>query len=401
MGAQADPFEASAATVGYLYQLRKALLLCVDNLEKGIDWSIAIEASDDIEVEHDSGAGWWQLKHRAVGTRLTDSSTDLWKSLRIWATAVSMRRVDLDRTDLFLLTTAEAPKGTVGYHLRPREGENIRDETEALSLLDSARSASTSKTNKAAYEAWDELSSEERSELLARVQVLDCGLNIEQTEARLHGRAALAVGHEHATAFLQRLDGWFVQRVVKQLRDSAGPITGLEFDGIFTERRDQFRPNNLPIDDDVLALSGDVADQTERMFVRQLALTGIGQMRIRLAVRDYLRAYTQRSRWSSENLLRPGEVGQYERRLIEEWETRFAIMEDELGTDAAEEDKRTQAKAIYAWVEQQARISIRPGCDEAFITKGSYHLLADDLEVGWHPDFTARLMSLLEPAVTR
>jgi hypothetical protein len=402
MSTETDPFEASAAAVGYLYQLRKALLSCVEQLETGLDWSVAVEAGDDVEVQRADDAGWWQLKHRAPGTRMTDASPDLWKSLRIWSEAVTKQRIDLDRTNLFLLTTAVAPQGTAGYHLRPAGVEAARNEPEALDLLEAARRASKSKTNKAAYAAWDALDTQQRRSLIARIQVLDSGPDIEQTRAHLNGRAVLAVGHDKAQSFLQRLDGWFVERVIRQLRDpAAGPITGAEFDEAFTDRRNQFRPDNLPIDTDVVMLSGEISEHTDKNFVRQLALAGIGESRIRFAVRDYMRAFTQRSRWSDENLLRAGEIGEYERRLVEEWESRFAIMEDELGAAAAEEDKRRQAKAIYAWVEQNARYPIRPGCDEPFITKGSYQLLADELRVGWHPDFMARLMTLLEPVGNR
>lgn len=69
MGEQIDLFEASAAAVGYLYQLRKALYLCVEQTGAGPDWSVAIEAGDDIEVHEDAGPGLYQLKHRARGPR--------------------------------------------------------------------------------------------------------------------------------------------------------------------------------------------------------------------------------------------------------------------------------------------------------------------------------------------
>jgi hypothetical protein len=180
MSDQNDPFEASAAAVGYLYQLRMALLFCVEQLETGLDWSVAVEAGDDIEVQRDDSTGWWQLKHRAPGTRMTNASTDLWKSLRIWATA-ARQRVDLGQTDLFLLTTAVTPEGTAAYHLRPRDIGNARDETKALQLLEDARSTSTNKTNKAAYGAWDALDGAQRRSLLARIQVLDSGSDIDQT----------------------------------------------------------------------------------------------------------------------------------------------------------------------------------------------------------------------------
>ena len=66
-------------------------------------------------------------------------------------------------------------------------------------------------------------------------------------------------------------------------------------------------------------LEPDPADYADRTFCR-LDLIDIGKSQVRIAVRDYIRAFTQRSRWSDENLLRPGEIRQYERRLTEEWE---------------------------------------------------------------------------------
>jgi hypothetical protein len=402
MDEQLDLFEASASAVGYLFQLRKALLFCVEQLRSGPDWSVAVEAGDDIEVRHTDGRDFWQLKHRAPGTRVTDAAADLWKSLRIWAIEWGKHDDSADAPTFFLLTTADAPQGSAAYHLRPPGVDGARDETKALELLDQARAKSKSKTNKAAYEAWDKLDLLQKRDLLARVQVLDAGPDIEQTTAQLTGLASLVVGHEHADTFVQRLDGWFLQRVLAQLRDrSAGPVTGLEFDEVFSERRDEFRPDNLPIDTDIAELDGSDLEDGDKAFVHQLRLLGIGDSRVRRAVRDYLRAFTQRSRWSNDNLLRPGELGTYERRLVDEWETRFDIMSDELGEQAAEEDKLREAKSIYRWVEQEARFAIRPGCDEPFVTKGSYHMLADEMRVGWHPDFVARLMALLEPVSSR
>jgi hypothetical protein len=224
MGEQLDLFEASASAVGYLFQLRKALLFCVEQLRSGPDWSVAVEAGDDIEVCRDEGRDLWQLKHRAPGTRITDAAPDLWKSLRIWATEWGKQRHSADVQTFFLLTTADAPEGSAAHRLRPPGPDGARDEAKALDLLDQARAKSTSATNKAAYEAWDKLDSRQRRALLQRVQVLDAGPDVEQTTAQLLGFASLAVGHEHAEAFVQRLDGWFLQRLAPGLRGAAdGP----------------------------------------------------------------------------------------------------------------------------------------------------------------------------------
>lgn len=50
---------------------------------------------------------------------MTDKATDLWKSLRIWATGWAESTDRQDRPHLFLLTTAEAAAEGATYHLRP------------------------------------------------------------------------------------------------------------------------------------------------------------------------------------------------------------------------------------------------------------------------------------------
>ncbi|MGW0358532.1 ABC-three component system protein [Nocardia nova] len=398
MAGTTAPFEASASAVGYVYQLRKALHCCVDQHGRGLDWCIAIEAGDDVEEVVEGGRVLYQLKHRAADVTMSDYSTDLWKTLRIWAHGVTRKQVDLDETDLFLLTTADLTPDSAGYLLQPSES-GVRDERRALEVLEVARKASTNKENKKAYDAFGELSGGERQALLARIRVVGRAPDVDAVEKLLLERMVSAVGHMYARPFLQRLEGWFYQRTIRQLRtDEMDAITGSEFDQVFTDLRNQFRPESLPIDEDIAALSPDLSDYAGKTFVRQMELIDIGTARVGIAVRDYIRAFTQRSRWSDDNLLLPGEISKYERRLTEEWQDLFAEMEDNLGPEATEAQKVAAAKEIYAWATRAARPRIRVGCDEPFVSKGSFHILADDLRVGWHLDFIPRLMAILEPA---
>ncbi|WP_224273521.1 ABC-three component system protein [Streptomyces sp. LS1784] len=395
-----EQYEASASALGYLFQFAKALHMCFEQwMSAGPDWSIAVEAADDIEQHVGSVTDLLQLKQRAEGVRLTDTSKDLWKTLRIWAEAATAGRIDLDETNLYLLTTAELPVGSVGYLLQHRDTGH-RDEERALKQLCAAAGASKTKSQDLlkSFAALTGIAKSLQSALLARVQIVGDTEDIADVRTAMLRLAAVAAGHDAARAFLNRLEGWFYDRVIEQMRTPGGsPITGVEFDEVFSSLQRQFQHDNLPIDGDITLMTGDPTEQAEKIFVRQLGLIGVSSTRIRFAVRDYVRAFAQRSRWTNENLLRPGEIGEYERRLVEEWEARFAVMEEELGAEATEEQKKAEAKLIYRWVDQEARFQIRAGCDEVFVTKGSYQMLADECRVGWHPDFAARLMQLLEP----
>ncbi|MFE3760463.1 ABC-three component system protein [Streptomyces sp. NPDC059104] len=403
-----EQFEASASAFGYLFQFAKALHICIEQWMSGdMAWNVAVEAADDIEIHQGAGdRRLIQLKQRAEGVRMTDLSEDLWKTLRIWAEAAKADRIVLAETRLFLLTTAEIPEGSAAFYLPPR-GSQHRDEERALHLLREARKASkaTKGPLPKCFEAFDNLDQGDRplqSPLMSRIEILSGTPDINEVRNALQGLAAFAVGHEAAQAFLARLEGWFYNRVIEQMQTPGGrPVTGSEFDEMLSDLQRQFRYDSLPIDPDISDMSFDPSQAVDQQFVRQLGLIGVGSERIELAVRDYVRAFTQRSRWSGENLLRAGELGKYERKLVEEWRSRFAEMAEELGPEVTEEEKKKEARRIYRWVDLEARFPIRSGCDESFVTKGSYHMLADELKVGWHPDYSARLIALLEPARTR
>ena len=116
--------------------------------------------------------------------------------------------------------------------------------------------------------------------------------------------------------------------------------------------REQFSREALPIDDDILAATVDEGGYQDCMFVRQLHLCNVGAKRILAAIREYFRAFEQRSRWLREDLVLVGELDRYERRLIEEWEIVFERIKDDLGEETAEEVKLRAAKKVYQWVEE-------------------------------------------------
>ena len=140
---------------------------------------------------------------------------------------------------------------------------------------------------------------------------------------------------------------------------------------------------------------GDFSDN-EKIFHEQLKLICLSDRRMQLALRDYYRAFKQRASWVRNDLLYVNELGQYEQRLIDEWEHAFATMEETfLETDnVAEDEKAEKGRLLFSDMEKRD-IRIRPKCQEAFIMRGSYHILANQLKIGWHVDFFDRLKQLL------
>lgn len=59
-----------------------------------------------------------------------------------------------------------------------------------------------------------------------------------------------------------------------------------------------------------------------------------------------------------------------------------------------EDEKIKEGRRLFSDIEK-SDIRIRPKCQEAFVMRGSYHILANQLKVGWHIDFYERLKELL------
>jgi hypothetical protein len=176
-------------------------------------------------------------------------------------------------------------------------------------------------------------------------------------------------------------------------------ILGAELEAQMSNLREQFKRDSLPIADDLLNFTPDdaaIAAHDESIFVRQLELAKANKHRVAAAVRDYYRAFEQRSRWLREDLLMVGDLENYELRLIQEWELFFEARRDEIGSEAADAAKLAAARKVLEWAEG-ASIPIRPAVTEPFVCRGSLHMLADSLRVGWHAEFRDRLSHLLNP----
>jgi hypothetical protein len=67
---------------------------------------------------------------------------------------------------------------------------------------------------------------------------------------------------------------------------------------------------------------------------------------------------------------------------------------EEYGSEVTEEIKVSSGKQLFRSIEEKD-IRIREKCSEAFVMRGSYHILSNQLKIGWHTDFSERLKHLL------
>jgi hypothetical protein len=391
-------FSANASALGYVYQIRYALLLLIRAGRDNPGIELSFENLDDIVFEEEgTPVELIQTKHHIQSTAsLSDSSTELWKTLRIWSTAVLRGEISLDDIILTLVTTGRAIDGSTVSLLRPDKLLG-RNEESALATLCKVARSSASAVNKPAYDTFLELSEEQQLALVRKINILDSSPNILDVREQIIKELTYSARPERLQSIYERLEGWWFNVVVQHLLpNSLVRISQRALMDKIVDLQELFHLDNLPID---FPSPIDVAEkelgEDQRIFVEQLRLIMLSAPRIRTAISDYYRAFEQRSKWIREELLFVDELESYERTLIDEWERRFDIMKEDMDDDPEEEQKRREGRSLFNWVDTQANIHIRLRCTEPYIMRGSYHILANDLRVGWHLDFINRLQHLL------
>lgn len=399
--APTDKFSAAEQGLGYIYQARLALL---NLLQLPENTAVFLEKDDDLDfVDGDGGKSLASLKHKAVGDRLTDLSTDFWKSVNIWLARYKRDGRAASNLRFFLFTTGTVSTGSFLARLLPNQPVASGDTATLTELANTALAASTSKLTAPIAAAFNELSDPEKQNFLERILILDGNPRIGDIPAIIRDKLR-SIRREHREFVFERLEGWWTDAVIKQLTGTRTEgIFGYEVSDKLANFAEEYKTDNLPITFRGKVPAEEIDTETDpRLFVMQLREIGISSSRIRNAILDYYRAFEQRSAWARENLLVSGEVEEYEDRLADEWNRYKDVVFEKLKDDSAEDALREAGATLYNWAEFETgkieSLRIRTRVTEPYVLRGSFHILADatpEPRVYWHPRFLDRLGKVL------
>lgn len=401
-----DKYSAGEQGLGYIYQVRLALLHLLRLPE---DTAVFLETDDDLDfIDSDGGKSLASIKHKAVGDRLTDLSTDFWKSVNIWLARYKRDGRSGSNLRFFLLTTGTVPTSSFLARLLADQCVASGDAATLLELANAALADSTSRLIAPIATAFNELSDPEKQDFLERILILDGSPRISDIPLIIRDNHMRSVRREHREFVFERLEGWWTDTMIKQL-------TGARTDGIFgyevsdrlSDFAEEYKSDNLPITFRGKQPIEEIDTEADpRLFVVQLREIGISSNRIRSAILDYYRAFEQRSAWARENLLVSGEVEEYEDRLADEWNRYMDVAFEKLTNDSAEDALREAGTTLDNWAQFETgkieSLRIRARVTEPYVLRGSFHILADAMpepRVYWHPRFLDRLVQVLGVAL--
>lgn len=400
--APTDKFSAGEQGLGYIYQARLALLHLLQLPE---NTSVFLEKDDDLDfIDDDGGKSLASLKHKAIGDKLTDLSTDFWKSVNIWLARYERDGRATSNLRFFLFTTGKVSADSFLSRFLPGQ-QGVSSETETpTELADAALAKSKSKLIAPIAAAFAELNDAEKQDFLDRILIFDGSPRITDIPTTIKDKHMRIVRRDYREFVFQRLEGWWTDAVIKQLTaDKPEGIFGFEVWDKLCNFNEEYKADNLPITFRQKMPYDEIdTDADPRLFVKQLREIGISSSRIRSAILDYYRAFEQRSAWARENLLASGEVEDYEDLLADEWNRYKDVVFERLKDDSAEEALREAGATLYNWAQfETAKIEslrIRERVTEPYVLRGSFHILADAApqpRIHWHPKFLDRLSDVL------
>ncbi|MFF2912787.1 ABC-three component system protein [Paenibacillus sp. NPDC057934] len=389
---------AAGQMAGYLFQPERALYW----LAKSSDGSqIGIETEDDIVIKaiNNEITGREQDKHSTSDNiPFGDSSKDLWNTLRIWCMAIQSNEVNVEQCQFHLVTNKILPEG-----ITKRLGRAATDIDAKACLEELRRKAFTlpdyiSEIGKQVCQSEDTV----LLKLIKNIVVSDSADGAHGSELKDQVRSLLLIPSDVPyDEVYNGLLGWIHSCALNAWRNRKPAWLQRELFTLYYHRlltKYKIRPfietakSLMPVSD------GERNHYMNELFVRQLYLLSFEQSDDLLidAIDDYLCNATERTRFSVAGNLTKEDLELFDEALSERWQLIHSVKKQTFKIKKrTSDDVQTLGELIGLEVlsetldhnESLAGVAT----EQSYLTRGSYHHLANQMLVGWHPEYAQLL----------
>ena len=388
------PATAAGQALGYSLQFTRLTAMLLEAAEGSM---CSLEVLDDIAEETIEGmTKLGQTKSALTTNPVADRAINLWKTLFNWLELVKRGIIDPSRTVFEL------------YVSRQVDGELIKA-FHSVSTPEEAQRA----INLARARLWgsapDYIKKVELPEDIGRYvnPVLDaedelllpviknlrlvCGSGSPQADIEAAIRRG-PVSEAKVFDIANQLCGWVFRNVVKQLEQGVSAYIS----------RDEFHHEYIAyvrrVDRELILKSWaslptdeQKEEQLPRTFVQQLNLIEHSFDDQLEAISDFLRASWDRAIWSRSGEVHEDAFSELNETLHRTWSN----IRDITNIDAADRPPVLRGKLLHLkCMEQKANVQgMEP---PPHFVPGCFHILADDMVIGWHPDYQNLLKTPVE-----
>jgi len=386
---------APGSMAGYLFQPERALywLVCSGNGSL-----IGIETEDDIVRQVKEGTELnvrEQAKHSLTSNiPFGDHSKDLWNTLGIWLLDVSTGKVNCNNTQFHMVTNKDVESGLILELDNAKEPDQIK---QCISKLRSI-AKNTPQGIKAYVDKVINHDDQVIGDLIKQIVVCD-GKKGSSGEKSLSDVKTRLMIPEHIpfNEVYNSLLGWIHFTAMSCWRNGVqawlSRDTFVEYYHKLISRYETHsfveRPKGL-----IPVTHVERQKQANAVFVRQLYLLAIESEDNLIidAIDDYLMSSSERIRLSVMGDITKNDIDKFDDALKERWKMIHSVYRQKYKNalkqqrDIVTMGEESGLEVLHQTLNHREPLAGQQ-TEQFYLTRGSYHRLADTMEIGWHPDY--------------
>jgi hypothetical protein len=360
-------------------------------LDAPADSCVTLEVFEDVGLETEDGHKTAsQVKTGLVKNPLADGSPELWKTLANWCDSVERGELDPAKT-IFEIYVAKFRKGKLATLLS--EAKSAEAARTALAEVGKsfAKKPSGSRSVVKETEAAAYANRVLRFDAIALEMLVQ---NFRVTTARRNPLADLRpavaakwIRPESVELVIQHAHGWIKERLDGLLLEQKPAIiTVNEFNREILSFLPRCDFRTMVTSMAGLPSSEQVEAEKTKTYVRQLEIVDLDDDAILQSINEYLRAAVTRTKLAEQGIVHEDSFDDYQEALTSFW--RNKKRQNALTHTGHKPEGLGQLLFSDCCLHKEKLQGLEM---PAYFTPGSFHTLADDEAIGWHPDYLTKL----------
>lgn len=389
---QLPSVHAPGQYLGYSLQTTRFL---VHLLEAESDWTISLEAFEDIGVEKNNNEKIAeQDKSTLENNPISNRAVDLWKTFSNWVNSVKSGELKTESTQ-FVLYVSNPKTGTVIESF-----SKAKSSAEAHSAFLEAKKElfgsifpvnSEPKLSDSIKPFVENFFKSDEDIVCGIIEhfYLECGSGSPQQDLKeKFAKTLMFLADENINVALDYALGWVKEQIDRKLEQKKpASVTTREFRTAMASFIQKYNCRAILKTFAGLPSHSKIQENLRvRAYVRQLDIIDADDEQKIKAVKDYLQASFDRTEWSVRGLVHESSFDEFEDVLERTWDSYRRK------TDIFLTGHSSIEKGKYLYSECSCHQATLEGLQvPPHFTPGSFHLLADAKKIGWHPNYEQML----------
>lgn len=391
---------APGSMAGYLFQPERALYWLAKSKTGSM---VGIETEDDIVLKAKGmGKSVREQDKHSISSNIPfgNHSKDLWNTLNIWLNAIMANEVDVDFTEFHLVTNKIVDEGLVVRLSAAQTQEEVEGCISAIRDIAQGVPPSVAELANKVCLCSDYI----LAALIKKIVLCDGRLGSYGDQLEIEVKSLLLIPEEMPfEEIYNSLLGWVHYCAMNCWRNDKEAWLSRDIFVVYYQRLlsryksqafNETTKNLIPIEVD------DHQNQYNKLFVSQLYLLALEKDDDLLidAIDDYLRSISERTRLSIQGEITKEEIDKFDQNLLDRWKLIFAEYkrkykrEQVICSDVNILGEDLGLKTLVQTLNHREPLAGQQ-TEQYYLTRGSYHRLANKLKIGWHPDYKIILNS--------